>query len=67
MKLYSVKEASVVLRTNPSFVYKLIHKNLLPAMKLGQYKIRETALEDFIASCEGKDLSDLDNIRTLSA
>ncbi|MDL2294360.1 helix-turn-helix domain-containing protein [Ruminococcaceae bacterium OttesenSCG-928-D13] len=66
MSLYTVKEAAEILRTNPTYVYSLIHKNLLPAMKLGQFKIRKESLEKFIESCEGKDLTDLDNICPLS-
>lgn len=65
--LYTVKEVATALRTNPAFVYTLIHKGILPAMKLGQYKVRKEALEEFIRISEGKDYSDLDNIQPFSA
>lgn len=60
--LYTVKEASEVLGVGVHLVYQLIYSNLLPALKLGNLKIRRTALEDFVAKYEGKDLSELDNI-----
>ena len=60
--LYTVKEVAELIHCNPSHTYKLIRKGLLPALKLGQLKVRHVALVDFLEKYEGKDLSDLDNI-----
>lgn len=46
--LYTVKETSKILRTNPSAVYELINRNKLPALRLGMIKIRGSDLEKFI-------------------
>jgi excisionase family DNA binding protein len=46
--LYTVKEVSEILMVGINTVYDLIHAKELPAMKLGQYKIRGTDLEKFI-------------------
>lgn len=56
--LYTVKEVSELFHTNPTYIYALIRTGLLPALKLGSYKIRREAVEDFLRRYEGKDLSD---------
>lgn len=60
--LYTVKEASVLLGVNVHLVYRLINTGMLPAMKLGNLKVRKATLEDFISKYEGMDLSNLENI-----
>lgn len=60
--LCTVKEASVLLGVNVHLVYRLISSGMLPAMKLGNLKIRKATLEDFISKYEGMDLSNLDNV-----
>lgn len=60
--LYTVKEVAQILHTNPTYVYKLINTGLLPALKLGSYKVRHETLNKFLANYEGYDLSDLNNI-----
>ena len=64
--LYTVKEVSELLHTNTTYVYSLIKCGLLPVMKLGTYKIRRDSLNKFIADCEGKDLTDPNNISIIS-
>ena len=63
--LYTVKETAKLLKTNPNYVYKLIDKGLLQALKLGSYKIRRIELLRFLKANEGKDLTDLNNIKYL--
>ena len=63
--LYTVKEVSALIHTNPSYVYELIRRGFLPAMKLGSYKVRAESLEKFLADSEGKDLTDLDDVKDL--
>ena len=60
--LCTVKEASMLLGVNVHFVYRLISSGMLPALKLGNLKIRRATLEDFILKYEGMDLSNLDQI-----
>lgn len=60
--LYTVKETSELLKTNQNYVYELIRRGLLPALKLGSLKIRRISLLNFLKENEGKDLSNLDNI-----
>ena len=60
--LYTVKEVSELLHTNPTYVYNLIKAGLLPVLKLGSYKVRRESLNKFLADYEGKDLTDPNNI-----
>ncbi len=63
--LYTVKEVSAIMKTNPAFVYSLINAGLLPALRLGSYKIRHESLMKFLEEHEGEDLRDPKNIRPL--
>ncbi|WP_294363518.1 helix-turn-helix domain-containing protein [uncultured Clostridium sp.] len=60
--LYTVKETAKILKTNTDYVYALIKKGKLKCLKLGSYKIRKVALEEFLIQYEGYDLSNLDNV-----
>ena len=44
--LYTVAETAKLLKTNPNYIYDLINKGLLPALKLGSFKIRKSSLLD---------------------
>lgn len=46
--LYKVAEVSKILLINTSAVYKLIKSGELPAIKLGEMKVRGRDLESFI-------------------
>lgn len=46
--LYKVAEVSKILLMNSSSVYKLIKSGELPAIKLGELKVRGRDLERFI-------------------
>ena len=63
--LYTVAETAKLLKTNPNYIYTLINKGLLPALNLGSLKVRRISLLKFLKEYEGKDLSDLDNIKEL--
>ena len=63
--LYTVQEVSKLIKTNPTYVYELIKKGFLPALKLGSYKIRKVSLNNFLAQYEGQDLTNLDEIKEL--
>lgn len=55
--LYTVKEVASLLKTNVDYVHKLRKSGILPFLKLGQYKVRKQALDDFLSRYEGKDLT----------
>ena len=63
--LYTVSEVSKLLKTNANYVYELIKKGYLPALKLGCYKVRKVSIDDFLQKYEGKDLTNLDFIKNL--
>ena len=64
--LYTVKEVSQLIKTNVGYVYNLIKKGYLPALNLGSLKVRRASLLEFLEKYDGKDLSDLDNIKDLN-
>jgi excisionase family DNA binding protein len=65
--LYTVAEAAKLIKTNPAYVYQLIHAGLLPVLKLGSIKIRRTALLDFLEKYEGYDLTNPNDIKKLDS
>ena len=52
--LFNVKEVAEILKTNPAFVYELIKKGFLPALKLRSLKVRKIALLDFFTKVRRK-------------
>ena len=60
--IYTVQEVASILHSSPNYIYELIRKGYLPAIKLGSLKVLKTTLERFLIQNEGKDLSDLNNI-----
>jgi excisionase family DNA binding protein len=64
--LYTVKEVAAILKVNKNAVYDLIRKGHLKALKLGSLKVTYFELVRFLKEYNGKDMSDLDNIRDLS-
>lgn len=64
--VYTVKEVAKLLHSSPNYIYDLINKGYLPAIKLGSVKVLKSTLESFLIQNEGKDLSDIDNIKSLS-
>lgn len=63
--LYTVTEVAGILKCNVNYVHKLRKAGVLPFLKLGQYKCRRVALENFLATYEGKDVTDPENIKEL--
>ena len=55
--LYTVKEVSTLLKVNVDTVHRLRKSGVLPFLKLGQYKVRKQALNDFLEKYEGMDLT----------
>lgn len=60
--LYTIKEVSEILKTNVTYVHRLRKAGLLPCIKLGAYKVRKEALEDFLRKYEGQDLSEPERV-----
>ena len=50
--LYTVSEVARLLKVNRTFVYELINKGELPAVKIGSLKIRRTTLESYLEKME---------------
>lgn len=63
--LFTVAEVSKLIKTNTTYVYELIKAGVLPVLKLGTYKIRRSALLDFLEKYEGKDLTNPNQITEL--
>lgn len=63
--LYTVKQVATLLHTNTNYVYSLIGKGYLPALKLGSYKVRKNTLNTFLETYEGYDMTDLSNIKNI--
>ena len=64
--VYTVKEVAKMLHSSPNYIYELINKGYLPAIKLGSVKILKFSLEKFLIQNEGKDLSDTNRIKSLT-
>lgn len=65
--IYTVKEVAKILHSSPNFIYQLIDKGYLTAIKLGSVKVLKTSLEKFLNENLGNDFSNLDNIKKISA
>lgn len=63
--VYTVREVATILRTSPNYVYKLIEKGYLPAIRLGSVRILKKSLEQFLMANQGNDLSNIDKIKKL--
>ena len=63
--VFTVHEVSNILHSSPNYIYELIKKGYLPAIKLGSLKVLKSSLEKFLIQNEGNDLSDLNNVRKI--
>lgn len=64
--LYTVDEVAALLKVNKNAVYDLIRGKVLVALKLGRLKITRASLIKFLQEYDGKDLSDLEDIKELT-
>lgn len=72
--LYTIPEVAKLLKCSTGYAYSLVRNGLLPALKLGNLKVRKQALLDFnlkvrkqalldfLERNEGNDLTDPANI-----
>lgn len=65
--IYTVKEVAKMLHSSLNYIYLLIEKGYLPAIKLGSMKILKSTVERFLIENEGYDLSDVNNIKKINA
>ncbi len=65
--IYTTHEVAKILHSSPNYIYELIKKGKLKAVKLKSLKIRKSALEEFLQENEGNDLSNLEDIKKLNA
>ena len=65
--LLSIADAAkrLGIKSDRNYVYELVKKGYLKAIKLKSLKIRNSELNRFMEEYDGKDLSDLDNIKEL--
>lgn len=63
--IYTVQEVAKILHSSPNYIYSLIDKGYLPAIKLGSIKILKSSLEKFLLENEGKDLSNINDIKKI--
>jgi excisionase family DNA binding protein len=63
--LFTFSEVSKKLRVNTNTVYGLIRNGHISTLKLGSLKIISTELERFLNYANGKDFTDLYNIKDL--
>ena len=63
--IYSVQEVAKLLHSSPNYIYLLIEKGYLPAIKLGSIKVTKTSLDNFLIEYNGKDLSNLNEVKSL--
>lgn len=64
--IYTVQEVAKLLHSSPNYIYELINKGYLPAIKLGSIKILKSSLEQFLIENQGKDFSDFNNIKSIT-
>ena len=65
--IYTVQEVAKMLHSSPNYIYTLIEKGYLPALKLGSLKILRSSLEKFLIENERNDLSNINDIKKLNS
>ncbi|HCL4438475.1 TPA: helix-turn-helix domain-containing protein [Clostridium botulinum] len=64
--IYTVDEVASILKVNKNTVYDLIRSGNLIALKLGRLKVTKATLLKFLKDFNGKDLTNLDDIKELT-
>lgn len=65
--IYTVPEVAKILHSSPNYVYALIWKGYLPAIKLKSIKVLKVSLEKFLIENQGMDYSDLNSVSPINA
>lgn len=56
-ELLTVRQIAELLKTNTDYVYMLRDSGALPFCKVGHYKCRRSAVEEFMRKADGMDYS----------
>lgn len=64
--LYTVSETAELLKINRNSVYELLKNNVIKGLKLGSLKVTRNELLKFLEENNGKDLSNLQEIKELT-
>ncbi|UZQ49805.1 helix-turn-helix domain-containing protein [Clostridium kluyveri] len=64
--VYTIPEAAKLLKVDQFTVRNLIRKGYIQALKLGRLKIRKLEIDRFLEWAQGKDFSNLDEIKELT-
>ena len=64
--LYTVSETAELLKINRNSVYDLLKHDVIRGLKLGSLKITRDELMKFLENNNGKDLSNLQDIKELT-
>lgn len=56
-ELLTVRQVADLLKTNNDYVYMLRDSGALPFCKMGHYKCRRSAVEEFMRKADGMDYS----------
>ena len=64
--LYTMSEASKILKVNRATVDRLRKAGLIRCLKLGSWKVRGEELERFLRDSEGKDITDPFNVKDIA-
>ena len=62
-QLYDISEVAKMFKTNRNMIYSLIDAGHLTALKLGRLKVTSYEIESFLKRNNGKDFSDLHNVK----
>lgn len=65
--IFTVPEVAKILKVEQCTVRNLIKKGYLQALKLGRLKVRKVEIERFLTWAQGKDLTNLDDIKELQS
>lgn len=64
-RLYTVREVAEILKVNRNKAYDLVRKGFIKSLNLGSIRVRESALQNFLETYDGMDISDLENVRKI--
>ncbi len=64
-ELYTIKEVSKLLKCSINRVHDLRKSGVLKCLKLGNYKVTKSSLNEFLSKYDGKDVTDPKNIKEL--
>lgn len=65
MELLTIKGVSKKIKVNVNYVYSLMNKGYLNYLVLGSKKVTDFELERFLRKSEGKDFTDLGNVKEI--